>query len=165
MNQAHTHTFRGFNGRSEHISSTHFPLQHPLGFHDAPRAGGGNSEKAGNQGHCLSYLDDTLIMVSSKEEARAHLATAVLLLIALGFILNFNKSVLTPIQRVTFLRFCMDSCTMLISLPTPRIQSVQLLIRETLPKDKYPFSSYLNSWAQWYPLIKQFWELHCITIS
>ena len=71
-------------------------------------------------------------MVSSNEKARAHLATALLLLTALGFILNLNKSVLTPTQRVTFLRFCMDSHTMLIFLPTPRIQSVQLLIRETL---------------------------------
>ena len=52
-----------------------------------------------------------------------------LLVTAMGFILNLNKSVLTPTQRVTF---CMDSRTMVISLPTPRIQSVQLLIRETL---------------------------------
>ena len=71
-------------------------------------------------------------MVSSKEEARAHLATAMLLLTALGFNLNLNKSVLTPTQRVTFLRFCMDLRTMLISLPTLRMQSVQFLIRETL---------------------------------
>ena len=101
-------------------------------------------------------------MVSSKEEDQAHLETAMLLLTALGFILNLNKSVLTPTQRVTFLRFCMDSRTMLISLPTPRIQSVQLLIRETLAQGQ---ASYLNSWAQRYPLIKQFWEPNCITTS
>ena len=54
------------------------------------------------------------------------------LLAALGFIVNLDKSVLTPTQRVIFLGFCLDSHTMLISLPTPRIQSIQLLIREML---------------------------------
>ena len=80
------------------------------------------------------YLDDMLIMASSKEEARAHLATAIHLLTALGFILNLDKSVLTSTQRVIFLGFCPDSRTMLISLPIPKIQSIQRLIREILPQ-------------------------------
>ena len=78
------------------------------------------------------YLDNMLIMASSKEEAQAHLATAMHLLTALGFILNLDKSVLTPTQRVIFSGFCLDSRTMQISLPATRIQSIQRLIRETL---------------------------------
>ena len=93
-------------------------------------------------------LDDMLIMESSKKEPQAYLATAMHPLTALGFVLNLNKSVLTPTYRVIFLRLCLDSHIMLIFLPTPRIQSVQLLIRETLAQDKHPFSSHLNSWAQ-----------------
>ena len=104
-------------------------LQCPLRFHEAPPVVA-ILRKSGIR--VVLYLDDMLIMASSKEEAQAHLATAMHLLTALGFILNLDKSVLTPTQRVIFLEFCLDSRTMLISLPTPRIQSVQLLIRETL---------------------------------
>ena len=48
------------------------------------------------------YLDDMLIMASSREEAQTHLATAMHLLTPLE-ILNLDKSVLTPTQRVIFL--------------------------------------------------------------
>ena len=37
--------------------------------------------------------------------------------------------------------------------------------RATSPRTSIPFSSYPNSWAQWYPLIQQFWQPHCITTS
>ena len=97
-----------------------------------------------------------LIMASSKEEARTHLATAMHLLTALGFILNLDKSVLTPTQRVIFLGFCLDSRTMLISLPTPRIQSIQRLIRETLAQGQasiLKLSQLLGSMVSTHPAV------------
>ena len=53
----------------------------------------------------ILYLDDMLIMSKSKEEAREHLATAVELLVAVGFIINLKKSVLSPTQELEFLGF------------------------------------------------------------
>ena len=97
-----------------------------------------------------------LIMARSKQKAQAHLATAMHLLTALGFILNLDKSVLTPTQGVIFLGFCLDSHTMLISLPTPRIQSIQHLIRETLTQGQatiLKLSQLLDSMVSTHPAV------------
>ena len=102
------------------------------------------------------YLDDMLIMANSKEEARLHLATAMHLLTALGFILNLNKSVSTPTQKVVFLGFCLDSRTLLISLPTSKIQSVQRMIREILAQGQVTvlkLSQLLGSMISTHPAI------------
>jgi hypothetical protein len=102
------------------------------------------------------YLDDMLIMAGSKEEARRHLATAMHLLTALGFIINLNKSVLTPTQKVVFLGFCLDSRTLLISLPATKIQSVQRMIREILTQGQVTalkLSQLLGSMISTHPAI------------
>ena len=129
-------------------------LQRPLHFHEAPQAGVAILRRLGIR--VVLYLDDMLIMASSKEEARAHLATAMHLLTALVFILNLDKSVLTPTQRVIFLGFCLDSRTVLISLPTPRIQSIQCLIRETLAQGQatiLKLSQLLGSMVSTHPAV------------
>ena len=46
----------------------------------------------------ILYLDDILVMAPTKEEVRKHLATALELLIALGFVINMKKSVTCPDQ-------------------------------------------------------------------
>ena len=52
--------------------------------------------------------------------------------------------------------FCLDSRTMLISLPTPRIQSIQCLIRETLSQGQatiLKISQLLGSMVSTYPAV------------
>lgn len=54
---------------------------------------------------CVFYLDDILILGSSREECMAHLTTALQLLAHVGFIVNHKKSSLVPAQHFRFLGF------------------------------------------------------------
>ena len=54
---------------------------------------------------CILYLDDMLIMAQSKSTLLEHLATAVDLLVSLGFIINLDKSVVKPTHLIEFLGF------------------------------------------------------------
>ena len=76
----------------------------------------------------ILYLDDTLIMARSKEEARRHLATAMELLVALGFIINLKKSTLSPTQELEFLGFLLNSHSMTIVLPVHEHHAVKNMV-------------------------------------
>ena len=56
----------------------------------------------------ITYIDDNLIMASTKEEAANLAELAVALLEALGFIVNRTKSVLVPCQEMQFLGFAIN---------------------------------------------------------
>ena len=75
-------------------------------------------------------------MSRSKEEARKHLATAVELLIALGFIINMKKSVLSPTQELEFLGFVLNSRKMTIALPSHKLHSLKKLVRQMMKHEK-----------------------------
>ena len=53
----------------------------------------------------IFYLDDILILGSSREECLAHLMTVLSLLSRVGFIVNHTKSCLVPAQQFRFLGF------------------------------------------------------------
>ena len=57
----------------------------------------------------IFYLDDILIIGSSKEECQANLTTALHLLSSVGFIVNHKKSSLVPAQHFRFLGFDWDT--------------------------------------------------------
>ena len=81
---------------------------------------------------CVLYLDDMLIMAQSKERLRSYLATAVELLVSLGFIINTKKSIFSPSQVIEFLGFILDSRVMTIALPNRKIHQIHKLIRRVL---------------------------------
>ena len=94
----------------------------------------------------ILYLDDMLIMARSKEEARKYLATAIELLVALGFIVNLKKSTLTPTQELEFLGFLLNSHNMTIGLPAHKLHTLKKMARgmadqkrTTLRKLAFPF--------------------------
>lgn len=70
--------------------------------------------------HLILYRDDMLIMGENKRKLQGHLASALMLLIALGFIVNLKKSIVTPTQELEFLGFLLNSAKMTISLPTEK---------------------------------------------
>ena len=76
-----------------------------------------------------------LIMSKSKEVSR-HLATAVELLIALGFIINLKKSVLSPTQELEFLGFILNSRKMTISVPSHKLHSLRKLARQMRSQER-----------------------------
>lgn len=69
----------------------------------------------------ISYIDDNLIMASSRQEAKLLGQLAVALLEGLGFTVNYEKSVLEPTQTTSFLGFMIDSRTMTISVPEQKL--------------------------------------------
>ena len=59
----------------------------------------------------LIYLDDILIIGSSVQILREHTALVIELLQNLGFIINYEKSLLTPTPVLEFLGFLINSKT------------------------------------------------------
>ncbi|KAM9985617.1 hypothetical protein ACTFIZ_000203 [Dictyostelium cf. discoideum] len=65
----------------------------------------------------IPYLDDLLIVGSTKEECLSNLKNTIELLVKLGFKLNLEKSVLEPTQSITFLGLQIDSLLMKLLVP------------------------------------------------
>lgn len=70
------------------------------------------------------YLDDILIIASSKSECLRHLAIAIKLLTSLGFTINEEKSCMVPTQRIQFLGFMLDSTTMQVVVPPDKCDKI-----------------------------------------
>ncbi|KAM9954303.1 hypothetical protein ACTFIW_003844 [Dictyostelium discoideum] len=64
----------------------------------------------------IAYLDDLLIVCSTKEECLSNLKKTKELLVKLGFKLNLEKSVLEPTRSITFLGLQIDSVSMKLLL-------------------------------------------------
>ena len=65
----------------------------------------------------IIYLDDILVMGSSLEEIMMSRDTLIFVLQNLGFVINFQKSVLNPSHQIQFLGVEIDSLSMIVSLP------------------------------------------------
>ena len=91
------------------------------------------------QGYTLViYLDDMLIIADSCSECLSTLCDTIKLLTDLGFVINVDKSNLTPSQRIEFLGFIFDSTNLSISLPQEKIQRLTDFAKYLLCKDS-PF--------------------------
>lgn len=66
---------------------------------------------------CVNYIDDFLILGSSERECNRSVQVTLDILQTLGFLINWEKSVLRPSTRCKFLGFFFDSIKMSIELP------------------------------------------------
>jgi len=73
----------------------------------------------------LIFLDDILLMASSKEELEQARDTLIYLLQFLGFLININKSELNPSHKMQFLGMDLDSVKMLVSLPQEKVLKIK----------------------------------------
>ena len=73
---------------------------------------------------CVIYLDDILIMNQDKETLREDVALALTLLEALGFLVNYVKSSLSPVQVLVYLGFAVDSRTRELSQPPDKLHQI-----------------------------------------
>ena len=73
----------------------------------------------------IVYIDDILIIGKSPDEVRNHVEALIALLEGLGFIVNMEKSVLTPSQQIEFLGLQLDTSTMCLSLPGHKIRTIR----------------------------------------
>ena len=71
------------------------------------------------------YLDDMAIISSSRELSSQEAAIVVQILESLGFIINKEKSVLIPPQKIVFLGYVIDSVAMTVSFPEEKLNKLK----------------------------------------
>ncbi|XP_011694551.1 PREDICTED: uncharacterized protein LOC105453949 [Wasmannia auropunctata] len=76
------------------------------------------------------YLDDMLLIGSSKQACAENVKASVSLLESLGFIINYKKSILEPRRRVEFLGIIYDSKKMTLKLPEEKKQKMLTLLEQ-----------------------------------
>ena len=78
------------------------------------------------------YLDDMILLNQDQSLLRSQIKTTVWLLEHLGFQINWEKSMLNPVQQIEFLGFVIDSVSMKVSLPDDKVQKIQTKCQEML---------------------------------
>lgn len=81
------------------------------------------------------YLDDMAIISSSRERSSQEAGIIVQILESLGFIINKEKSVLFPSQKIVFLGYVIDSVARTVSLPEEKLNKVK---EQTLSLSRNP---------------------------
>ncbi len=77
----------------------------------------------------LNYIDDWLILAQSERRAAQHRDVVLAHMKVLGLRLNPKKSVLSPLQRTTYLGVVWDSTTMQARMSPARIESILTTVR------------------------------------
>ena len=80
----------------------------------------------------VAYLDDILIQAGDFDTCVRHAEITVLVLQALGYGVNFNKSSLTPSQSIEHLGLVWDSAGMTVSIPQDKVDKIQERARALL---------------------------------
>ena len=80
----------------------------------------------------MIFLDDLLLLSSSKEELAEITKEVIILLQRLGFLINEEKSTLLPTQKMAYLGFLLDSVRMTNSLPPDKLEAIVEDCRRTL---------------------------------
>jgi len=76
------------------------------------------------------YLDDILLIGSSRQACAENIKASISLLESLGFIINYRKSMLEPRRRVEFLGIIYDSKKMTLELPEEKKQRMLTLLEQ-----------------------------------
>ena len=71
------------------------------------------------------YIDNIQVMAESEAQLKDHVQCLMYLLKNLGYIINYKKSVLTPIKQLEFLRFILDLDSAELSLPTDKVTKIR----------------------------------------
>ena len=73
----------------------------------------------------IIYINDILVMAESATLVRQHLEVLVHLLQCLSFLINFEKSVMSPTQELEFLGMVVNTNTLIVSLPADKIRQIR----------------------------------------
>ncbi len=84
----------------------------------------------------VGYIDDSLLVAKSKEEAMKAVKYTAELLSNLGFIVHPTKSVVTPCKEIQYLGFIINSHDLKISLPQSRKDEIKNLCKRILGRKK-----------------------------
>lgn len=72
----------------------------------------------------VSYIDDSLLKSSDRENCAVNVLETVKLVDSLGFTVHPDKSVLFPTQEITFVGFLINSVTMTVKLTPEKISDI-----------------------------------------
>ena len=72
----------------------------------------------------IVFIDDILLMAHSSQGLVEQTQEVIQLLQLLGFRINWEKSVLSPCQMITYLGFVINSKQMMLSLPEEKLQNI-----------------------------------------
>ncbi len=81
----------------------------------------------------MNYIDDWLILAQPNQLAVRHRDVILAHMKELGLRLNAKKSVLSPLQRTTFLGVAWDSTSMQVRLSPARIESILSAVKRIRP--------------------------------
>ena len=88
-------------------------------------------------GHKVTgFLDDMLIVADTKTELENSVRFILNTLTELGFVINWEKSVLSPRKRISHLGFIIDSDSMTVTLPEDKMLNVISLCTELTAKNE-----------------------------
>jgi hypothetical protein len=82
------------------------------------------------------YLDDMIFINSDPQMLSMQTQSAVWLLQRLGFMINWGKSQLCPVQVIDFLGFSLDAPNMKVVLPMEKVRDIQHSCSSVLQKKK-----------------------------
>ena len=78
------------------------------------------------------YIDDILVQASTQEEAFYHAKIVSLVLMALGWSINWEKSNFVPSQEILHLGFIINTNNMTVKCPQDKVARLQTFCKETL---------------------------------
>lgn len=84
--------------------------------------------------HVFAYLDDTIVIGRTEEEALCFANMFGFILEQAGFFLHPEKSIRFPTQRLPFLGFEIDSANQVLALPSEKVANMKELMREVQRK-------------------------------
>ena len=84
-----------------------------------------------------SYIDDIIIFADSANQCLEHCTTSILTLQKLGYVVNFEKSMLCPTQKIEHLGLVLDSVNMTVSLNDDKRSNIIKMCKNLLGADKH----------------------------
>ena len=84
----------------------------------------------------IVYIDDMLLMASSRTDIEEARDTTIHLLESLGYVINYEKSELNPCKKIQFLGVIVNSELMSLCIPQEKIQKLTELCIKTLKLHK-----------------------------
>jgi len=82
----------------------------------------------------VGYIDDAYLQGDSKTDCRSNILTNLNLFESQGFLINHEKSVLQPCQKLAFLGFILDSVNMKVILTTEKTKKIILACQKPLKR-------------------------------
>lgn len=109
---------------------------------------------------CVIYLDDILVLAKNKTECFKNIIITRDLLISLGFLINFDKSVLIPHYEARFLGFIFNTHRMKMYLPLEKKSNILSLSKRFLNNPCCTirfFAQYIGTLVAACPAVKYGW--------